>query len=717
MIKKVHAESLLPEEAKAVVWRIFGEGESPFSGLSPYELIEPIIRKEKYVPSGKQNRALLEIRGWFESYGDRHWLKSEMGEQVAVLILEGMKSERSESAVWAVGSIEPDLAARIIRAGWRRQEFDSFVDAAFKALQKLCDRNKVLDAAHLSNQNSNDGKVPTNAVVRPGWLANFQHLDSHGFELAYEGLQRTAGNLIDLIFDMMPEEFESLLGRLGHPVMQARAANRVIGRTRLKQHRKTLQWINPTACDAVVALAIVHTLNTINSLDEDLRYSERSDTEHYNWSTELLHPLDDLDSAAASLITGMIVRLADFEPLRCTRWVGELLGIAPTIINRADRNEIPKRIKQLEKACTELLGRLFRESWSEELKDELCNGLQLTGRWTWSRHVASIAWEIRDVKPERAAEVAMAALHEGERQIAAELRERRLFLHWNDWEYREWIDNLGAALTLSSDELDLPKWISARCRALPLSVWDAEENHEVFHCAERAAQTWFLVAFSAIPYLEALGRNVDPTEVEDLAEMCWNHFDFASLYVRSQPETSFVSEYVARFAVAYGEPSDAWILKQARHRGAGPRALWALIHQRDQKIARDGVTTGQYDQTITSELLRIAAGRFRNEGTFDLEELRFWGQLWLLLGAIDESEQTAIEINSFPENLRVRTDNLLVLQLFALVASQRRLDAEIEDVAMSLYRQLWPGSYTPAEEREDRVEIEERFGHLQHMAI
>ena len=136
------AEFLLPEEGKAVVWRIFGEGESPFKGLSPYELIEPIIREDKYVPSGKQNRAILEIRGWFESYGDRHWLKSEMGEQVAVLILEGMKSERSESAIWAAGSIEPDVAARIIRARWRPQEFDSFVDAASKALQKLCDRKQ-----------------------------------------------------------------------------------------------------------------------------------------------------------------------------------------------------------------------------------------------------------------------------------------------------------------------------------------------------------------------------------------------------------------------------------------------------------------------------------------------------------------------------------------------------------------------------------------------
>ena len=717
MIKKNPVESLLPEEAAIIVWRIFGEGASPLKGRSTFSLIKPIIKK--HVPFHNRNSAIAEIQGWFESYGGRHWLKSEVAEEVAILILEGMKSERSETAIWAAGSIETDVAARIIRARWRPQDFDSLVNAALVALQNLCEKNRVLDPARCPrfvDQLSSHAKHPNDVVVRPGKLETFQYLDDLGFELVHQGLQPAASNLIDLIFDMRPNEFECMLGRLGHPVMQARAANRIIGRVRRKQHDKTLQWVNEASSDDMVALCIVHTLKTVNGLETDLRYTERNKAENYNWSTELRPPLHDLDSAAAGLITDLIDRLADFEPLRCTRWIGELLGIAPNIIHRDKNNEIPKRIGQLEKACTTLLGRLFHESWHEELKNELCSGMQMSRRGTWSRHLARIAWEIRDVEPERAAEISMMALDEGERQIAEQMKENRLFLYWNDWEYREWIQGLGAALSLSSDRLNLPTWLSARCRALPLSAWDAEEDQEVFHCAERAVQTWFLVAFSAIPYLKELGRCVDPTEVGDLAEMCWNHCDFASLYVRSQPETSFVSEYVARFAVEYGDPSDTWILNQARNRGVGSRALWALIHQRDQKITRDGVTTAHYGQAITSELLRIASERFRNDRTFDLEELRFWGRLWLLLKAVDESELTAIEISSIPENLRDRTDNLLVLKLFALVASHRRLDAENEDDAVSLYRQLWPSSYTPAEERKHRAEIEERFGHRKHPA-
>ena len=710
MIQKNPQEASLPEEAKGIVWRIFGEGESPLKGRSSYSLIEPLIRK--HVPSGKRDAAIAEIKSWFESYGDRHWLKSEMAEPVAFLILEGMKNERSDTAIWAVGSIEPDIAAPVIRTRWRPPEFDCFVNTALAALQRLCDKNRVLDPARcqrFADQNSADGKVPNSAIMRPGKLETFQHLDGLGLELVYEGLQSPAGNLIDLIVDLRPDLFESLIEKLGHPVMQARAANRAIGRNRLEQHRKPLQWINKDAGDALVALAILHTLNTVNRLEEDLRYSERNNTENYNWSTELQPPRDDLDSAAAGLMTGIIDRLAEFEPLPCARWIGELLGAAPDIVNRGDNDEIPKRIGQLEEACTELLGRLFRESWSDELKDELCAGLQLTRRETWSRHLVSVAWEMREVEPGRATEISLAALDKVERQIAQELRENRLFLHWNDWEYRDWIENLGAALALSSEEVVLPQWVSTRCRALPLSVWDAEESHETFVCAERAARVWFLVAFFAIQHLNELGRSVDPTEVGDLAEMFWIHCAFSGLYVYSQPETSFVPECVARFAVECGDPSDTWILNQVRNHGVGPRALWALIHQRDQKTARDGETAAHCGPVITSELLRIASQRFQNEWRFNLEELRFWGRLWLLLGATDESEQAATAMASFPNRLRERDDDVLVLKLLATAASKKELVPDIKSYARTLYRQLWPGSYTPSEECADREQIERLF--------
>ena len=38
-------EPSLPDEAKSVIWRIFGEGASPMTRRSPYELIAPVVKK------------------------------------------------------------------------------------------------------------------------------------------------------------------------------------------------------------------------------------------------------------------------------------------------------------------------------------------------------------------------------------------------------------------------------------------------------------------------------------------------------------------------------------------------------------------------------------------------------------------------------------------------------------------------------------------------
>ena len=175
-------------------------------------------------------------------------------------------------------------------------------------------------------------------------------------------------------------------------------------------HRKTLEWITKDSCDALVALAVVHTLNTVNGLDEDIRSAERADGNGYRWTTELRLPNDDLDSAAAALLNDLVDRLAVFDPPECARWIGELLSYAPYGLNQRGGHEKPPRIEQLEKACTGLLARLVRESWPVDLISELRAGLCLTPRTTWSRHIADIAWVIRDVEPAGAAEIAKTTL-------------------------------------------------------------------------------------------------------------------------------------------------------------------------------------------------------------------------------------------------------------------------------------------------------------------
>ena len=422
MVGKVTSESSLPPEAKAVIWRIFGAGESPLTRRSTYELSEPIIKH--HVSPTNQDRSIAEIRGWFESHGNRRWLKSEMCEPVAVLILEGIGADRSDTAIWAVGSIEADLAASSIRSHWPHEAIDSFVEAALKTLEKLCDRDEVLDASRITRLDSTSAKMQKDTVVRKGRLEIFRDLDNHGFELVYGGLYSVVENLVDLLVDLRPKRFESLVERLAHPVVQARAAYRMIAMVRHSDHRETLRWIKEGSSDALIALAIVHTLNTGNKLDEDLRSTEYVDEDQYRWSTELRLPQDDLDAAAAGLLIGLVERLATLDPLVCVRWIGELLSGAPYVLHRHRDCEIPRRIEQLERACTKLLAHLVRRSWSDDLLAELRAGLCLTPRTTWTRHMAEIAWEIREVEPAHAAEIARATLDEHEQQVAEQLEQK-----------------------------------------------------------------------------------------------------------------------------------------------------------------------------------------------------------------------------------------------------------------------------------------------------
>ena len=670
---------------------------------STYDLIDPVVRK--YVSSTARDWIIKEIRGWFEHDGDRSYLKPEMIKPVASLILEGIGTQREELAIWAIASIETDLAARIIRSLWSSEEIGSFVECTLDTLENLCDRDVVLDATRIVGFDSVRTRIPKDAVQREGKLETFRKLDTNGSKLVYQGLHRAGANLIELMIELHPDQFKSLIERLDHPVMQAWAACRILAVDRPLDHRKTLLWITEDSCDALVALAIVHTLNTVNGLDRDLRFVDHTNSDHI-WSTELQPPEDDLDSAAADLLTGLVDRLAILKPPTCARWIGEMLSGAPYVLYRSGDHEIPLRINQLERACTELIARLVRQSWSDDLIPEFSAGLCLTPRQTWTRHLADIAWEIHDVEPARAVKIARLTLEKHERQIAEELERSHLFLNWSDWHDREWFRSLGIALSLSREELDLRSWVRAPCRALPLSVWDAEEDIQAFMTADRAVQHWFLVALHAITPMKELGRTVDPAAVRALAEILWAHCRFARQFLHSPPEDSVVAEHAARSAVEFGELGDAWLLNQARDPGVGPRALWALLHQRKIKSTREYRTDTSHDKMITIEFARIASDRFRKEGRCNLETLRFWGWLWLLVSAIDEAEQTAVAIIRFPLEADDRADKILALKLFALVASTRKADPEVTDHVASLYDQLWHG-YIPSEEREDRREINE----------
>ena len=697
MTSRIVPSISLPPDAKTMIWRIFGNGESPLSQKATYDLIEPITRRR--VCSSNQDQAIAEISTWFESSGSEKALNREMIVPVAGLIIEGIGDvlsspdgiEDGDTAFWAVGSIDPRVAAPLIRTAWMQDEIDSFIHHMLNTLEILCKDKAVLDLNRVAPVGIANAKLSMNDVRGQTSLEAFLDLYDCDWWL-YDGI----GNVIELIVKLNPEHFYTLVERIDHPVILLRAARCTIGAPSLWDHRKHLQWITCGSSDGLVGLALVHVLKSLNKLDSDLRRAAESQ-----------HARDDLEATASGVIASLADRLALIEPAARARWIVELLNHGLTALDSYDRGEKTRRVEQLEKICTQLLVQLVCRSKSDELLAELRQGLCLDPLRPRSLPLAAVAWEIRDEQPGKARDIARLILGTYEQRITERMASNRtLFYTLGDWHDRDWIVGLGIALALSSKETDLQDWVSVRCHELPLSVWDAEEDVHEFGIAERFAQLHFLVALHAIPALSQKGRAVDPSAVRLLAEKLWAHCHFAGRFTGRQPANSEASEYAARIAIAFGEPSDVWVLEQARNPEVDAHTLWALIDQRMSRGARVLGPHAQHDTIVATEILCLASARFSDLRGFALSELHYLAKLWLLLDAADEAERTAMALVAFSEPLLTRHDKLLALKLLAIAANKRRPVPSMANQVALLYNELWR-SYTPAVELEDRRQIDQ----------
>ena len=132
----------LPADAVQAIWRIFGNGLAPLKEPTCYDLAAFIIRDQV----GETEEAELiidEIRSWFDPDGGPNHLRQDMKGPVAEMIIDGIRVELSgtsgignhDTAFWAMGSINPDLAASIIRSSWSPEEMDSFARYALDTLE------------------------------------------------------------------------------------------------------------------------------------------------------------------------------------------------------------------------------------------------------------------------------------------------------------------------------------------------------------------------------------------------------------------------------------------------------------------------------------------------------------------------------------------------------------------------------------------------------
>ena len=694
--------SSLPPVVRDTVWRIFAAGAAPGTRGSAFDNIEPAIRQ--HAPPADRRRAIATIRGWFDAATPGRRLRPDCARLVADLVLEGVGPRRSGDAVWAVGSLELGLSVQRIERRWSPGEIGSFVEAALMVLNGAEARAPVDGDA--APQGDPKGPGFRDAACRAGLVRAFARLEERTRALGTPRLHPTVGNLIDLVVELVPEQTPVLISRLEAPAMQARAARRAVARTPAGDPGAIVGWVAERAADAAVALAIVHTLSAVRWLHEGRGAPGEASSVGESARSGERREAEPLREPAAPLVRQLLERLAKLGPPDCLRWVGELLSQVSSTLSSPGERQKPGPLAQLEEGCTKLVAGLLCESGSADLLADFQAGLCPGRPRDWVRHQVAIVRALRASSPERAKDLARATIAEHRRQLAEQSDGSFLAADWDDWQDREWLEGLGAAVALSHQDLDLRAWVAEQCRDLPLSVWDAEEDPEAFAAAEQIARHWLLVALAAVPLRSEFGSPVEGSAVCALAEAVWEHCRFGRQHVDRSPEASVVAELGARYAMQYGKADDPWILDRARE-GVGPRALRVLLDERRFRKLPLIEGRSDYDDLIVADLVRIASDRFEDGGPCDLETLQHWGRLWLSVGAVDQAERTAMALASFPTRTAGRSDRILVLKLFGLVVRRREPHPGTAQYVASLYNQLWPVfGETPMRERADREEIE-----------
>ena len=646
-----------------------------------------------------QDPTINEIHKWFHPDGEHWTLRDELRVPAAMMILHGIKRDINDAgasladdiAFWAIGSIHPDVAETVIRCQWSADEVSTLINYVLETLNQLCQRNRVINPDRIAGLGGAGAVVTVDVTQQQDKLNSF-----HRMEACERWLYPGVLSMVGLLIKLDPSLFVPMVERAEHPVVQRWAAQCAAGYYMRADFQRPLEWVTERSPDAAVALAIVHTVENINHLDAESRWNSRSLKEHVG-----------LDDTGSDLLTGLLDKLASIEPIAAARWMIELLNYSVAAFPAYGSPEKPERVEQLEQLCVQKLSRLVCQHWSDELSQVLRARLLADPLLPKTIPLAQIAWETRESWPERSAEIAHMILDEHEQHLWEALDgDRRFFYNSGNWDARDWIFGLGIALTLSAADLDPLKWALERCGALPLSVWDADDDPKRFRKADEAVGLYFSVAIHAVDILYSNGYSIDVRFAIALAEKLWDHRSFVERCAYSLPSDWDAAEYAARAAVAFGKPTASWLLAQVSNPVVSPRILWALV---DENRSRTGQTTGNSTlqaKTIRSRFLRTASNRYGNSTGMNLDDLRYLARLWPLLGGAKEAEHTAMNILAFRRPKLQHTDQIAALELLAFAASLRRPTATVTGIMMSLYDELWPGN-TPLGEVAQRENIDQ----------
>ena len=205
----------LPVVAQQAVWRIFGNGLAPLKESTCRDLVEPIIQKQ-LPKTAEADRAIAKIRSWFDPNGGPNELRPDMSEPVAKMIIDGIREallatsgiENHDTAFWAMGSIQSDVAAPIMRSSWSPEQIDRFAAYALATLESLHEKGNIIDPKHIVGPDIRGATAHPQEIGYDDPLQNFQVGPDTAYQaywLMYPGIPSIVDLLLRLKPEMLPE--------------------------------------------------------------------------------------------------------------------------------------------------------------------------------------------------------------------------------------------------------------------------------------------------------------------------------------------------------------------------------------------------------------------------------------------------------------------------------------------------------------------------------
>ena len=691
----------LPVGVQRAVWRIFGNGLSPLKQSTCRDLIEPIIRKQ-LGKTYKADRAISEIRSWFDTDGGPNHLRSDINAPVAAIIIDGIREAISASpgiendniAFWAMGSIDPEVAVPIMRNSWSPKQIDRFALYALDNLESLHKRGNIINPKHIVGPDFQGATAHPSETYTNDPLRTF-HVGLDAVYQAYQIIYPGIPSVISLLLEMKPDMMPDLVDRVQNRLLQSFAASCVADTYAASDYRQSLSWIADTSSTALIALAILHTLEIVQERETASRTLPNSGA---------AEPVDLVD--VSDPIADLVSSLAALGPTRSTWWAFELLN--HTSYGPDQKQAIAEQVEQ---QCTQLLDDNVLHHWSNELTDELEDGLRRARLAPRGKPLADIAWGLRDTQPEKASQISGIILAEHEHLMTNALEDNGQFSYLaGRWNHHDWLTALGVAVVIHHNDLDPTDWAMEKCKTLPLSAWDADEEDSVFLVAEQIAQTQMTVGLYAVQLLTEADRALDCGKLLGFAKKVWAHADFVRKYYGVMNENSGTAELAARVAAAFGEPYQAWILRQANSSAIDPQILWTLLDQMKRQ------ESAEVNENTISKIRRLASARYINVAEANPQSAPHLANLWVLLDAPQEAAKTAQILLAYHPPLADRTNAMAVLKMLAFAECRGELANDMVEASQSLYENLW-GKYTLPNEIHVQQEIDAFLGSTKKASI